>query len=64
MPAKRLAVMLDEDIHTSLKVTATKLGLDMSDVVRNLVKQWLDQQLPPLGFETPEPPQDQDEQVE
>ena len=41
MSMKRLAVMLEEEIHHRFKARVSQKGLDMSEVVRGLIERWL-----------------------
>ena len=41
MPLKRLAVLIDAELHRRFKTLVTQKGLDMSEVVRDLLQRWL-----------------------
>lgn len=38
---KRIQFIIDENIHTEFKIQCLKNGLDMSGVLKNLIKNWL-----------------------
>ena len=40
-PQKRLTVDLDDDLHRDLKVLSAMLGKDMSDLVRQMIRDHL-----------------------
>jgi len=40
-PVKRLAVLIDTELHRRFKSLVADKGLDMSKVIRELVERWL-----------------------
>jgi metal-responsive CopG/Arc/MetJ family transcriptional regulator len=43
---KRLAVDLDEDLHRGLKEAAAREGISVSEVVRQLITDWVRKKRP------------------
>ncbi|MBC8249253.1 MAG: hypothetical protein H8E90_06200 [Anaerolineales bacterium] len=41
MPVKRLAVLIDADLHRRFKALVSTKGLDMSEVARELIERWV-----------------------
>jgi len=62
MSVKRLAVLIDADLHRRFKALVAEKGLDMSDILRELVEQWVQENSYPLGYVVEDsPPQDQEQ---
>jgi len=40
---KRLAIMIDVELHRRFKALTARRGLDMSKVIRELMQDWLDE---------------------
>lgn len=38
---KRIQFIIDENIHTEFKIQCLRNGLDMSSVLKDLIKNWL-----------------------
>lgn len=44
-PDKMLMVRLPDEMHKRLRVRAAELGVPMSEIVRELIDVWLDEQI-------------------
>lgn len=61
MPLKRLAILVDTELHRRFKTLVAEKGLDMSEVGRELIEQWVQENNYPLGYVVEDhPPQEQD----